>query len=328
MVLLTGATGFLGQYLLPELVENGYQVRVLARNPEKFKNPFPEKVEVVQGDILDVVALEKAFEGIKYVIHSAAMVNFWKRMRPRMKEINVQGTANMVDIAQEMGVDKFVQISSVAALGRTGLEKTIDETAKWREGKYNTYYGYTKYLAEKEVVRASEEGLNAAILNPSMIIGPGDWEDGTPKMFRLIHGGLKYYNSGTTGFVPAVDVAKAARLLMESDFKDAERFLCVSDSVPFKTYFSWIAESVGKPAPNKEPSAFLAQMIGALSEFKANITGKKPILTRETMNLSRGIFNYDGSKITRELPGFEYSDLRKVVKATGKRFLEEYANKA
>lgn len=324
MILLTGATGFLGPYLIRELVDNGYRVRVLVRDPARFQNPFPEKVEVAEGDILDIPSLERAFEGIKQVVHAAAMVSFWKKQHAMMKEVNAVGTANMVDVALDFGVEKFVQVSSVAALGRTGNEKVIDETFKWREGKYNSYYGYTKYLAEKEVARGVEEGLKAVICNPSMIIGPGDWTDGTPKMFSMIHKGLKYYNPGVTGFVPAVDVARAIRLLLESDFNRAERFLLVSNSLPYKEYFGWIAESVGKPAPNKTAPAFATRLFGYVSEIKANLTGKKPILTRETLRMSRGLFHYDGSKITQSLP-FHYSDLRLVVKETGKAYLDHIA---
>ncbi|MEM7041125.1 MAG: NAD-dependent epimerase/dehydratase family protein, partial [Bacteroidota bacterium] len=234
MILLTGGTGFLGRFIVDELLTHGHQVRLLARSPEKVQ--AREGVEIVEGDLRDQLALERAMDGVTHVIHAAAMVSFWSRKRDEMFEINAKGTALLVDLALEANVEKFVQISSVSALGRRKNSGPIDESAKWIKSKLNTNYGRSKYLAELEVLRGVQEGLNAVMCNPGIIIGPGDWDQGPPKMFKMIHKGLRYYNPGITGFVPAVDVARATRLLMGSEFVNGERFVLVSDSIPYKDF--------------------------------------------------------------------------------------------
>lgn len=323
MILLTGGTGFLGRYIIDQLRREGRPLRLLVRNPDKFS--APEGVEVVQGDIMDVYSLEKALEGVEYVIHSAAVVSFWKKRRPELKAINVDGTANVVNTCLNAGVKKLIHISSVAALGRSKGTTPITEASKWVKSNFNTWYGRTKYLAELEVQRGVQEGLPAVIANPAIIIGAGNWDSGSPRMFKMIHGGLKFYNPGITGFVPAIDVANGAIKLMDSDFQEGERFLLVSDSLPYKTFFAWVAESVKGKAPSIAPPRLLGALVGHLSVFFSKLKGKEPLITPETMRISRGKFNYDGSKITRELD-FEYHDLKSIVMETGKKYLAEHGS--
>jgi dihydroflavonol-4-reductase len=324
MILLTGGTGFLGRYVLDELLGQGEQVRMLVRNPSKV--PSRLGLEVVEGDILDVLSLEKAMDGVDKVVHAAAVVSFWKRRLAEMREINVQGTANVVDAALDAKVKQLVFVSSVAALGRPDVSVgPIDEQAKWVKSRYNTEYGRTKYLSELEVQRGVEEGLPAVICNPAIIVGAGDWEMGAPKLFTTVAKGLRFYNPGITGFVPAVDVARAIRVLLDSDVHNGERFVLVSDSLPYKEFFAWVAESVKAKAPSTAPPAFVVGLAARLSQFVAGITGKEPLITPQTARMSRGKFQYDGSKICKRFD-FKYSDLRQIVKETGTQYLKEHAH--
>src|SRR3569832_927903 len=178
LVLVTGGTGFLGSYILQHLIDNGYPVRAIRRSAK----PLPwipaailDQVEWVDGDVLDVVALEEAKERVDTIIHSAAIVSFVKKDRREMYKVNVDGTANVVNMALEKNVRRLVYISSVAALGRTAGGGHVNEEKKWEEIKFNTNYAISKYKAELQVWRGISEGLEAVILNPSTILGFGDW---------------------------------------------------------------------------------------------------------------------------------------------------------
>jgi dihydroflavonol-4-reductase len=322
MILLTGGTGFLGKYILDELLSQGQRVRMLVRNPDKVQPRAG--VEMMEGDILDILSIERAMEGVTQVIHAAAVVSFWKRRQAEMQEVNVTGTSNMVDAALEAKVDKFLHVSSVAALGRTGSkESIIDEQCRWIKSPINTRYGRSKYLSELQVYRGVEEGLPAVICNPGVILGPGHWDLGSPNLFDKVAKGMKFYNPGTTGVVSAVDVARACRLLLESKFVQGDRFILVSESMPYKMMFDLMAQGLGVAAPNSVPPVWLTKVIAAISALKAGITNQEPLITGESLRLSRGHCIYDASKITRELP-FAYGDIRAVIAETCKIYLQDH----
>src|SRR4051812_5685090 len=175
MVLVTGGTGFLGAYIIKELVEKGYAVRAIRREGSKLPFYVPENVlsavEWVEGDVLDVMSLEDAMEGVDTIVHAAAVVSFYKSQHAKMLKVNVEGTANVVNVALERGVKRIVHISSVAALGRALDGETVTEDKKWSDDKLNSGYALSKYRAEVEVWRGISEGLEGVILNPSIILG-------------------------------------------------------------------------------------------------------------------------------------------------------------
>ncbi|HEX2898133.1 MAG TPA: NAD-dependent epimerase/dehydratase family protein [Bacteroidia bacterium] len=323
MILLTGGTGFLGQFIIRELLARGEKVRLLVRNPSKVQ--AQPGVELVEGDVLDTASLEVAFEGVDSVIHGAAVVSFWPRRRQEMTRINVEGTANMVDFALEAKVKKFVHISSIAALGRISGAPKIDETSKWVKSPLNSAYGRSKYLAELEVYRGVEEGLQAVICNPGVIVGPGHWDQGSPKLFGSVAKGLKFYNPGQTGFVSVQDVARATVALLFSDLVDGERFVLVSENMLYKDLFGLVAKSLGVKGPSIVPPAIVSAMAGRLSEWVGNLRNREPIITKETTRSSRHIFNYDGSKITRTI-GFQYGSLADCIAETGAQYRKEHGN--
>lgn len=184
MILVTGGTGFVGHYLLKALVERGETVRATYRkssNPDRM-NDFPS-VDWVECDVLDIVGLEKAFKGVERVYHVAAMVSYVPAHSEIMKQINVDGTRNIANICLEKGVEKLIFVSSIAALGRPINGKEISEKDEWTESKLNSPYAKSKYEAEMEIWRAGAEGLNFAIVNPSVVLGEWDWDSGTAQFF-------------------------------------------------------------------------------------------------------------------------------------------------
>ncbi len=323
MILLTGGTGFLGQFIVKELLSRGEKVRLLVRNPAKVK---PQAgVELVEGDVLDTASLEVAFEGVDRVIHGAAVVSFWPRRRDEMTRINVEGTANIVNFALDANVKKLVHISSIAALGRVANAPKIDENSKWIKSSLNSAYGRSKYLAEQEVHRGVEEGLRAAICNPGIIVGPGHWDQGSPKLFGSVAKGLKFYNPGKTGFVSVQDVARAAVDLLESEISNGDRFVLVGENMLYKDFFGLVAKSLGVKPPSIVPPAFVANFAGRLNEWVGNLRNREPIITRETTRSSRHHFNYDGSKITRTI-GFQYTSMADCIAKTGEQYRKEHGN--
>ena len=307
------------------------KVRLLARTPEKVVD-LPDYAEAVQGDILDVLSIERAMEGVEYVIHCAAVVSFWKKRREEMRIANVEGTANMVNAALEAKVKKFVQVSSISALARPENRATpLDETAKWVKSKRNTYYGRTKYLAELEVARGVAEGLKAVMVNPGIILGDGlgstGWDSGSPKLFKNVYDGLSFYPAGGSCFVAADDVANACAMLLDSPHVKGERFVMAAENIQYKLFFEKVAKAMAVKAPHRKPPQFLAMLVGRINEIKSSISGREPIITPETAKSSQGTFTYDGSKITRELEGFKYMDIDAVIERTAKTFTEAHGSR-
>jgi dihydroflavonol-4-reductase len=327
MVLVTGATGLVGSRLIYDLLKKGEQVRALKRNTSSieviesvFSNELSllEKIEWVIGDINDIFSLEDAMNGIDEVYHSAALISFQKPDRDRMMKINAEGTANMVNLALEKGIKAFCFISSVAALGR-GDQSDINELSEWQPSKKNSNYAVSKYCAEREVWRAAEEGLNVVIVNPTIIIGPGNWNSGSAQMFPSIWKGLRYFTTGTTGFVDVRDVSKAAILLMEKKIY-SRRFIINSENASYEKIFSTIAESFGKIKPKIKVNAFLAAIGWRMEALRAFFSGKSPMITCETARNSLETWRYSNNRLVEET-GFTFIPIEQSIRDTAEIFL-------
>ncbi|HEY4205502.1 MAG TPA: SDR family NAD(P)-dependent oxidoreductase, partial [Puia sp.] len=230
-VLVTGGTGFLGTYILRQLIEKGYSVRAIRRDHRRHSFIPPSVlsgIEWVQCDLLDPLGLEEAMTGVDAVIHAAALVSFEDADRQELFRTNVEGTANVVNMALEQGVRRFVHVSSVAALGRTNKGETVNEEKKWDNNKGQTNYAISKFYGELEVWRAIGEGLPAVIVNPSTILGVGDWNQSSCAIFKSIYNEFPWYSNGINGFVDVGDVAGAVIRLMEADIS-GQRFILNGD---------------------------------------------------------------------------------------------------
>lgn len=323
MILVTGGTGFLGSYIIKALIEKGYAVRALRRSnklPGWISKDIMEKVEWVDGDILDVVSLEDAMQGIDTVIHSAAIVSFVEKDRKEMYQVNVEGTANVVNMALENNVKRLVHISSVAALGRTAGGGHVDEEKKWEESKVNTHYAKSKYRAELEVWRGMAEGLNAVILNPSTILGYGDWHSSSCAIFKTVHDGFKWYSPGINGFVCVEDVANATVLLMESNIS-AQRYIVNGDTWPFKKLMDTMATAFGKKGPTRKTTAFLMKIAWRVEKIKSFFTGKRPLLTRESARVAASQTFFENDKILKAIPGFSFTPLDEAIKKAAEKYV-------
>jgi dihydroflavonol-4-reductase len=323
MILVTGGTGFLGAYIIKELVEKGHTVRAIRRSsklPSFIPSAVFDKVEWVEGDVLDINALENAMEGIETVIHSAAVVSFIKKERENMYRVNVDGTANMVNIALEKNVRRMIHISSVAALGRTAGGGHVDEDKKWEESKINTHYAKSKYKAEIELWRGFSEGLTGVILNPGTILGFGDWNNSSCAIFKNVYEEFKWYSAGINGFVDVQDVARAVVLFAENNITE-ERFIINGDNWPFQQLQDTMANSFNKKRPSGKATSFLMALAWRLEKLKSLFTGKKPLLTKESARVAQSKTYFDNDKILKALPGFSFTPLEETVKTACTRYL-------
>ena len=342
MIFVTGGTGLVGAHLLFELTSAGSRVKALKRETSNLQQVLktfsyysetPKElfnlIEWVDGDILDYFSLEKMLAGVTEIYHCAAIVSFDPKERKRMIANNVEGTANLVNAAIENGVKKICHVSSVAALGKLDEQHLITEETNWVPAKKIPGYSESKFFSETEVWRGIEEGLEAVIVNPSIILGPANWDTGSAKMFKTMWDGMKFFTCGITGFVDVRDVVKAMILLMDDQhFEKAknQRFLLSGENLSFETVFCQIAGALGKSSPKYNASGAMMQLVWRILWFASLITGKSPLVTRETAVNSNLKRYYDGSKI-KSYFDFEYLPISVSIKQTA-AFLKKEMQKS
>ncbi|MEM8524574.1 MAG: NAD-dependent epimerase/dehydratase family protein [Bacteroidota bacterium] len=327
MIFITGSTGFLGSYLLRYLIQQGQQsIRALKRSSSSMAlvEEVKDQVEWVEGDILDLHALEEAMRGASKVYHCAAVVSYDPSEQDWLYQVNVEGTSNVVNLALDLGIEKLVHISSIAALGRSEKSNRLDEQAEWQGDKGQSHYSISKYLAEMEVWRGIAEGLNAAMINPSIILGSGFWNQGTGKMFMNGWNNFKFYPQGGSGFVDVRDVARAAIQLMESDIS-AERYIINGANWSYQEQMNTIAAALDRKIPSIKVTPLIQEVAWRGAWLQGKLMSKKPFITKETARMSAKRYYYDSSKSIEQL-GVTYTPMQKTIEATSKQ-LKEAANK-
>jgi dihydroflavonol-4-reductase len=316
MILVTGGAGLVGKELISQLLAKGKKVTAIYNKTylATFNSPL---LQQVQCNILDVVGLEEIMQqyNIEQVYHCAAIVTFNPARKYELFKVNIEGTANVVNAALNAGVKKMVHVSSVAALGRIRENEAVNETMNWTEETSNSNYGQSKYLAEMEVWRGIAEGLDAVMVNPTMIFGDGDWNAGSSQMFKTVYEEFPWYSEGITGFVDVRDVVKAMIALMESNIS-SERFIISAEDKSFKDVFTLIAKAFGKKAPHKKVTPFLAQIVWRLEAVKSLFTRKDPLVTKETAKTALATVHFDNSKLKKFLPSFSYTPLDETISHT------------
>jgi nucleoside-diphosphate-sugar epimerase len=331
MIFVTGGTGLVGAHLLYELTLAGKKVKALKRKTSNLQQVLKtfscysetpqelfNRIEWVDGDILDYFALEKILEGVTEIYHCAAIVSFDSKERQKMISNNVEGTANLLNAALENKVKKICHVSSVSALGRLDNQQLITEETNWVPSKKISGYSESKFFSEVEIWRGIEEGLDAVIVNPSIIFGPANWETGSAKMFKTVWDGMKFYTKGITGFVDVKDVVRAMMLLMdETNFELAknQRYLLNAENLSYQNVFYQIADAIEKPRPKIYASDFMMDFAWRVLRIVSLITRKPPLISRETAASSRAVNNFDGSKIVKQF-NFEYRQISETIQQT------------
>jgi len=334
MIFLTGGTGLVGAHILLKLTESGQKVKALKRKRSSLtviKNIFShykktnllQSIEWIEGDLLDLFSLQEGINGCNTVIHCAAIVSFNPKDFKKMMKINVEGTANIVNICLENNIDKLAYISSIATLNDE-KNQVRTEDSFWKESKSNSQYAKSKYLSEQEVWRGIEEGLNSIIVNPSVILGPGDWQKGSSQMFEKVWKGLKFYSSGSTGYIDVVDVAKCVIKLLEKEIIN-ERFILNAENKKYRDIFDSIAENLNKPKPHIKVSPLIKEIEWRIEWLMSLITNKSPLITKETANTAMKNKSFSNEKIIKALD-YKFIPIEESIKHYSQWFLEEYAN--
>ncbi len=325
MVLVTGGTGLVGSHLLYTLIAQGEKnIRATYRTPESInavadlfswkneqasRTPAPfEVIEWIEADVTDIPALSEAFQGVDYVYHCAALISFNPKRFNRLQKINVEGTANMINLSLEFGVKKFAYVSSVAALG--DAKGDVTEETHWEATKDNSVYSISKFASELEVWRGTQEGLDAVVVNPGVILGEGFYKSGSGVFFRQVKKGFKYVVPGGSGFVDVQDVVRALVLLMQSEIKN-ERYILVGYNLKFESLFQQIANALKVQAPKRMLKKWQLELAWRLDWF-AGLFGKKRKLFSTTARSAYTVSTYNSSKIREEL-NFEFTPLDETL---------------
>ena len=324
-ILVTGGTGFVGAYLLHHLVQQGRKNIVAmkrASSPMGLVESIEGEIDWVEGDLLDTTSLEEAMLGVNKIYHCAAMVSFSAKDSRQMMQVNREGTANVVNVALDLGIEKLLHVSSIAALGRRKNEKFADEKTKWQNDRWNSPYGLSKHLAEMEVWRGIAEGLNAVIVNPANVLGSGFWKGRTTtgQFFYKIWKGLPFYPLGGSGFVDVRDVARFMVLLMDSEIS-GERFILNGENLPFKSVLFEIASVLGVKKPSIKVTPFIREVAWRLAWLGAKLIGQAPFVTKQTARASSRTFYYKNEKSLTVFP-FSYTPIKQTIKESGAQFLQ------
>lgn len=312
MILITGATGFLGSELIQQLTATGAYVRALKREGSQIPLLLKDNtlIEWVVADLLDFADLEQAFEGVDQVYHCAAMVSFNPKDKTRLLQVNIEGTSNVVNLCVENNA-RLLHVSSVAALGNASKGKMITEKNFWEYDAKAHSYAISKYEGEMEVWRGIAEGLDAVIVNPSVIIGAGSGFSGSGAIFKLIKDGLSYYTKGATGIVDVKDVSRSMIALMQSGIS-SERFTISAENYYYKQFFGEIARCFGVKAPQKEAKPWMLGIAWRAAKLMTLVTGKPASLTRDTARSSLNESLYSNEKIKNTI-GIEFKPLKQSI---------------
>jgi dihydroflavonol-4-reductase len=316
-ILVTGGSGLVGSYLLRHLIAQGYTNIKALKRPQtdlKLVATIQDKIQWIEADLSNIFELEDALEGVTQVYHCAAMVSYDERDYKALMKTNVEGTENLVNAALDANVEKLVYVSSIAAIGKDKNQAILNENSKWTRSPELTNYSISKYLSEQIVWRGAAEGLNVAIVNPAIILGSGDWTQSSTTLFKQVWDGLKFYPTGTTGFVDVRDVVRFMTQLMESNISD-ERFILSAGNLSFRDLFSAIAKNLGKNPPHIKVTPLLRAIAWRVEWLRSRLTGKKVLITKQTANVSAQTYFFNNEKSLQAFD-FSYTNLEKTIAET------------
>ncbi|MDX2002432.1 MAG: NAD-dependent epimerase/dehydratase family protein [Chitinophagales bacterium] len=322
MVLVTGATGLVGSYLTKYLLKANKQVRAIKRPSSDLSllGDYVAQIEWVDGDVLDIVSLEDAMQGVEQVYHAAAFISFRPSQRQQMLKINAEGTANVVNVALQQGIKKLLYFSSVTALGTSKHGEILDEKSEVLDADYDSSYGLSKYLGEIEVWRGMLEGLKAVIVNPSLILGAGRWSDSSLKLFSQVDHGIDFYPVGSNGYVDVRDVAQVAIRLMDSDIIN-ERFILNAENLSYREVIGQIADNFKVKKPTKALSGAITTLAVLAERTRSLFSNTEPALNSEIAQLITERHTYSNEKIKQRF-AYQFIPIEQSLRECCQAYME------
>ncbi len=322
MILVTGATGFLGSYLVKDLVRKGEKVRALKRAHSRFDllGGYASQIEWAEADLLDVSALESALTGVEKIYHCAGVFSPAHTQRENAILSNAEGTANLFNIALDKQVSKVLHVSSTIALGLPLNGATIDENYYSPADKLRFDYFKGKRYAELEAWRANAEGLDVVIVNPGGIIGAGYWNHQPLNMFPVMHKGLKFYTEGSNGFIDVRDATQIMMQLMDAN-TNGERYILVAENILLKDFLDMIADALKVERPRYKVSKTLSALAWRYEYLRSQATNTPANFTADDMRIARIAFNYSNAKIVSAC-NYKFRPLAQTIAETAAVYLE------
>lgn len=333
MILVTGGTGLVGSHLLFNLAEQGVKVRAIHRaesdlwRVEKIFSYYTaqsselfNKIEWVSADITNIPDLEKAFEGIVQVYHCAALISFDPQDYGLLHKVNVEGTANIVNLCVANQIEKLCYVSSIAAIGKNMGDQEATEENDWQQANASVY-AITKTAAELEVWRGSQENIPVVVINPGIILGPGYWESGSGQLFQRASKAPKYFPPGGSGFVAVSDVVDIMTSLMNSDIQN-ERFIVIAKNLTYREILEKLTKAMNKKSPKKQIPIWALEILWRVDWFWCLITNSKRKLTGASVFSLKNRTFYSNAKVIESLD-YTFESLEKIISFSTTIFEEE-----
>lgn len=333
MILVTGGTGLVGGHLLYRFRESELPITAIYRNKEHIAKTraifesyaagdgaLVDRFNWVHADVTEVPSLELVMQDVTQIYHCAALI---EDSFTALKQVNVMGTENLVNVALHYGVQKFCYVSSIATLGEPVGDRPINEDDFFNLDGLHNHYAISKYGGEMEVWRASQEGLNVIIVNPGVILGEGNWDAGSGKLFSKTAGGQSFYTGGSSGFVDVRDVVSIMQQLMESNVVN-ERFILVAASETYKNVLSSIARALNKKVPHIHLRKGLLYVIYTF-QLLGSIVGFKKTLSRATINSLVNSSEYSSNAVIETLD-FSFQPVQATIERVARAYLKSHEN--
>jgi dihydroflavonol-4-reductase len=302
-ILITGINGLAGSFIAKKMLSEGHEIFGLIREGSDLSllADVKSQIKFEEGDILDVPNLYKSIEGKDWVIHCAAIVSYSPKDKAKIFKVNVEGTANVVNACIELGVIKLAYLSSIAAIGKETPKNLSDSTViteqnEWNDNITPSNYAKSKYLAELEVWRGVAEGLDAIILNPSVIIGEADWSKSSTRLFKYVYDQNTFYTDGLLSYIDAADLALAVSKLLNSDIIN-DRFIVSAGAVPYKLFFDKTALLFNKKSPSIKLGSFASEILWRIEAIRSKLLGNEPLITKETAQSAKKMYQYSSQKL-------------------------------
>jgi dihydroflavonol-4-reductase len=334
MNLITGVTGIVGAHVALALLQQDKPVVAVKRKTSDigktkklfsyytsdFENLF-NKIKWVDADISDIYSIIDAMEGVDTVYHCAGFVSFDKKDAQKLYEINSIGTANMVNACLDKKIKALCYVSSIATLQNPDIQTNINEKVYWKSSPNASDYAISKYNGEREVWRGIEEGLNAVIVNPGIVLGPGFWNQSSGKLVSTCFKGTSFYTSGSSAVINANDLANCMVQLTEGGYF-SNRYIIVEGNYTFKAILDGFHKKFNKKKPFIHAGKFTLRCAKWVDLIFTLVTGRTRTLNNAVISSITSTNSYDNSKIKNSI-NFKFTSFNETVSFISNAYLDD-----